>query len=187
MADPDVILAAVAVLFFAIIAILIYNSLISKKNRISNAFASVDALLKKRYDLIPNLVETVKAYAAYEKSVLTSLTKLRTRALSEGVTSDEKIDIDNQVTKLLRSIFVSAENYPDLKASRNFLQLQAALVEVEEQISAARRFYNTAVMDYNNAVEMFPTNVFAGLMGYKVRKLFEVAEPEKAVPSAAGK
>ena len=186
MADTGLVLAAGAIVFIAIVVALLYNSLIARKNRANNAFASVDALLKKRYDLIPNLVETVQAYAKYERDTLASLTALRTKALS-GASSDEKIDIDNQVTKLLRSVFVSVESYPDLKASRNFLQLQAALVEVEEQISAARRFYNTAVTDYNNAVEMFPTNVMAGMMGYKQRKLFEIAEPEKAVPSAVGK
>lgn len=187
MADTVVIPAMVAVLFLALIVILIYNSLISKKNRINNAFASVDALLKKRYDLIPNLVSTVQAYAKYEKEVLTSLTDLRTRALSEGATRDEKIDIDNRVTKLLRSIFVSVENYPELKASQNFLHLQAALVEVEEQISAARRFYNTAVMEYNNAVEMFPTSVFARMMGYGEKRLFEIGESERAPVSTATK
>lgn len=171
----------------ALVLILLYNSLVSRKNAVHNAFASVDAMLKKRYDLIPNLVTTVQAYASYEREVLTRLTELRAMALSGGVSEDEKVGIDNEVTKLLRSIFVSVENYPELKASQNFLQLQAALVEVEEQISAARRFYNTAVTDYNNAVEMFPTSVLARLVSYRRKAFFEIPRPERTAVSVTGK
>jgi LemA protein len=115
----------------------------------------------------------------YEKDILTQITELRTKALSGNLSSDEKIDIDNKIQKALGGIMVAVENYPDLKTSQNFLQLQAALNEIEEQISAARRAYNASVTEYNNAVEMFPSNIFAGMMGYKRKNVFEISEDER--------
>ena len=157
----------------------LYNSLISRKNQVANIFASMDALLKKRYDLIPNLVTTVQNYMQYEKGTLTEITELRTKALSGRLTDDEKVDLDNKVTKVLGGIMVAVENYPELKANQNFLHLQASLNEVEEQISAARRAYNATVTDYNNAVEMFPTNTMAAIMKYGRKKVFEIPKAER--------
>ena len=167
---------AAFVIFFCI---LIINGLIAKKNQARNAEGSIDALLKKRYDLIPNLVETVKTYMKHERETLSAVTEMRTRALSIGLSGDEKARIHADLEKTLGSIILTAEQYPDLKANTNFLQLQAALNETEEQISAARRAYNASVTDYNNALEMFPSNVFALLLRYKHKELFTAAEEEK--------
>jgi LemA protein len=172
---PILIIAIVVILAIAII----YNSLVNKKNQVENVFASVDAMLKKRYDLIPNLVSMVQTYMQHERGTLNELTELRARAISGNLSSDEKVDLDNQLTKKLGGIMVAVENYPDLKANQNFLQLQGSLNEVEEQISAARRAYNATVTNYNNAVEMFPTNVFASAMSYRRKKVFEVSEAER--------
>jgi LemA protein len=172
-------------ILFAIVAIVVivlaglYNTLVGKKNQVINVFGTVDALLKKRYDLIPNLVASVQKYMEFEKDVLTRVTELRARALSGKPTDEEKIHIDREISKALRGIMVAVENYPDLKANASFLQLQATLNEVEEQISAARRAYNAAVTDYNNAVEMFPTNLMAQVMNYKRRPVFEIGADER--------
>jgi LemA protein len=182
-------IAAAAFVLFLVVALL-YNSLVSKKNRVDNAFASVDVLLKKRYDLIPNLVAAVKGYMTHEREVLEKVTALRAKAMSPNVSADEKIEYDNMVSSFLRGIMVSVENYPQLRASENFLQLQASLSEVEEQISAARRAYNASVLEYNNAVEMLPTNLMASLMKYKQRRFFETAAGERenvAVGETLGK
>lgn len=162
----------------ALVPILIYNSLVSKKNQVDNVFASLDALLKKRFDLIPNLVAGVQQYMKHERETLSQVTEMRTRAMS--ATSDkDKAEIDKALTGALRGLMVSVENYPDLKANQNFLQLQATLHETEEQISAGRRAYNATVTDLNNAIEMFPTNLFAGMMSLKKRDLFSVPEEER--------
>lgn len=171
---------AIGVLIAGVLYIVIlYNSLISKKNQVQNVFASIDALLKKRYDLIPNLVATVQKYMQHERGTLTEITELRAKAISGTLSDDEKVDLDNKLTKTLGGIMVAVENYPDLKANQNFLQLQASLNEVEEQISAARRAYNAAVTDYNNAVEMFPTNILASMMNYQRKKVFEIPDAER--------
>jgi len=164
----------IALAVVAVIVVFLYNSLIGKKNQVDNVFGSMDAMLKKRYDLIPNLVETVKQYAQHEKGILTEITELRSKAVSGQLSTDEKVDLDNKITRAIGGIMVAVENYPDLKASQNFLHLQGSLNEVEEQISAARRAYNAAVTDYNNAVEMFPTNMMASIMKYKLKKVFEI-------------
>ncbi len=171
-----IILCAVPLL----IVVILYNSLVGKKNQVNNAFASIDVLLKKRYDLIPNLVACVKNYLQHEKSTLTEITALRAKAVSGNLSPNEKIDLDKKISKMVSGIMVAVENYPELKASQNFLQLQAALNEIEEQISASRRAYNSAVTDLNNAIEMFPTNILASMMNYKQRELFEIAETERA-------
>ena len=172
-------------IFLIIIAVVIlvpvflYNILVGKKNQVENVFASIDALLKKRYDLIPNLISTVQTYMQHEKSTLTELTEIRAKALSGNLSDDDKVDLDNKVSKALGGIMVAVENYPDLKASQNFTQLQRSLNEVEEQISAARRSYNATVTDYNNAVEMFPTSIMATTMNYKRKKVFEISAAER--------
>jgi len=166
--------------------ILIYNNLVRKKNQVANAFAGVDVLLKKRFDLIPNLTRVVKGYARHEAGVLRQITDMRTRALSGKMTEQETADMDRQVTGALGKIMAVAENYPELKASHNFLNLQASLNEVEEQISAARRFYNTSVKDYNNAMETFPGNVVARLLRYRQKVFFQVDAGE-ALPVDTGR
>jgi len=122
-----------------LICIIIYNSLVGKKNQVLNVFATIDALLKKRYDLIPNLIATVKTYMQHERETLTEITELRAKAVSGQISDDEKVALDNKLSQMLGGIMVAVENYPDLKANQNFLQLQGSLNEIEEQISAARR------------------------------------------------
>ncbi|MBX9853099.1 MAG: LemA family protein [Cytophagaceae bacterium] len=162
-----------------LLVIFMYNSLVGKKNQVENAFASIDTMLKKRYDLIPNLVNTVKAYMNHEKSVLTEITELRAKAVSGQISNDEKIAVENQLSGAMGKIMVLSENYPDLKANNNFMQLQASWNEIEEQISASRRFFNSAVTDYNNAVEMFPTSIFARMMNYQRKQVFVIPEAER--------
>jgi len=157
--------------------IALYNSLVGKKNQVDNAFATIDVMLKKRCDLIPNLVAVAQQYMKSEQKTLTKIAGLRSRALSAQ--GNTRIDIENQLSRDLGNIMVAVEAYPDLKANQNFLQLQQSLNEIEEQISAARRFYNTSVTDYNNAIEMIPTNILASNMGYRRRDLFEAAEQER--------
>ena len=175
-----IIIVGVAILLFVVM----YNSLIGKKNNVENAFGSVDVMLKKRYDLIPNLVETVKQYMTHEKETLTKITELRTRAMSGGMSSDDKVSLENQLTKAIGGIMVAVENYPDLKASDNFDMLQRSWNEAEEQISAARRSYNAAVTTYNNGVEMFPTNIIANMLNYSRKEVFEIPETERQNISA---
>ncbi len=158
---------------------LIYNSLVGKKNDVEKAFASIDTLLKKRYDLIPNLVATVKQYAEHESSTLEEITALRAKAISGNVSSEEAVNLNNQLTQSLGGLMVAVEAYPDLKANENFLQLQRSLNETEEQISASRRAFNAAVTDYNNAVEMVPSNMVAQMMNYQRKTLFEIPEAER--------
>ncbi len=163
----------------AVLIGLLYNSLVGKKNQVQNVFASIDTLLKKRYDLIPNLIATVKTYMQHERGTLTEITELRAKAISGNITDDQKVDLDNKVTKALGGIMVAVENYPDLKANQNFMQLQRSLTEIEEQISAARRAYNASVTDYNNAIEMVPTNILASMMHYQRKQVFEIAQKER--------
>lgn len=171
--------AIVVAVLLLLLIIGLYNSLVRKRNDVENAFASVDVMLKKRYDLIPNLVETVKSYMKHEKSLLTKLTELRARAVSGEMPNDERVALENKITKGISGVMVVVENYPDLKASQNFLQLQAAWNEAEEQISATRRNFNAAVTAFNNKVEIFPSNIMAAIMEYKRRILFEIPETER--------
>lgn len=164
---------------FALWGILLYNGLIRKKNEVDNAFGGIDVQLKNRYDLIPNIVSTVQQYAAHEKDLLEKVTQLRTKALGDNLNNDEKVNLDNQISGALRSIMVSVENYPDLKASENFLNLQRTLNEVESQISAARRSYNAAVTDLNNGIETFPGNLMSGMMSLTRKQAFEIPETER--------
>lgn len=168
----------IPVVVIAIVALL-YNSLIAKKNQVINVFGTIDVMLKKRYDLLPELVSTVKAYMKHERELLEDITKMRAKAVSGRLSDDEKVELDNKVTKALGGIMVAVENYPDLKANQNFLLLQGSMNEIEEQISAARRAYNAAVTDYNNAVEMFPTNIVAPMMRYKLKKVFEISDEQR--------
>lgn len=156
-----------------------YNSLIAKKNEIKNTYGSIDAVLKKRYDLIPNLIAAVQEYMDYEKSTLTQITELRTQAINaEEVT--EKFALNDKISDKIQSIMVSVEDYPELQSSQNMLQLQQALAETEGQISAARRTYNQAVTNYNNACEQIPTNFIASFLRYELEDVLETPEIEKA-------
>jgi LemA protein len=171
-----VIVIGVVVLFAVVF---IYNSLIAKKNQVKNVFGTIDALLKKRYDLLPNLVATVKAYMQHEKELLREITEMRAKAVSGRMSDDEQVVLDNKLNKMLGGIMVAVENYPDLKANENFIQLQRTMNELEEQISATRRAYNAAVTTFNNAVEMFPTNLAASAMGYKTKNVFEISSEQR--------
>lgn len=165
-----------------ITAIWLYNSLIRKRNNINNAYSSIDALLKKRFDLIPNLVATVRQYMDYEKGLLNQLTELRAKAILGNLSFEEKERLAAETGKVIKGLIVAAENYPDLKASQNFLQLQAALNEVEEQLSAARRALSAHITEYNNAIKTFPSNLIAKLMGYQAVQWFEIPEGERTKP-----
>ncbi|MGR8978547.1 MAG: LemA family protein [Gammaproteobacteria bacterium] len=165
--------------FIFLIFVLLYNSLIAKKNTVGNAFGAIDSMLKKRYDLLPNLVETVKQYMNFERDTLAQVTELRRQAVDSSLPSDRKIQLENQIGSAMRGIMVQVENYPDLKANQNFMHLQGAWNEIEEQISAARRAYNAAVYSYNNACEQFPTNLLANMMGFKLKTFIEIPEEER--------
>ena len=170
--------------FVIIVVIIIYNNLVGARNQVENAFGSIDVMLKKRYDLIPNLVESVKSYMKHEKDTLTNITAMRAKAISGNVSNDEKVQIENQLSGMMRNIMVAVENYPDLKASEQFTMLQRSWNETEEQISAARRAYNASVTAYNNAVEKFPSSIFASMFGHKRKQVFEIPEVERQNISA---
>ncbi len=159
--------------------VLIYNRLIAQKNEINNAEGMVDAVLKKRYDLIPNLVTTVKKYMEYEKETLLKVTQLRTEAIN-ATNIQDKMEINNEISKILKGIVVSVEQYPELKSSQNMLQLQQALAETEGHICAARRTYNQAVTDFNNACEQIPSNFVAKMLNYKRQPVLSIPETEAA-------
>lgn len=169
----------IVLIVVAIILVLMYNSLVAKKNQVENIFASVDTQLKKRYDLIPNLVASVSKYMEHEKSILEEVTKLRADANKPNISDEQKIALDAKVSSALGSIMIAVENYPELKANENVMHLQHSLNEVEEQISAARRAYNQAVTDYNNALEQIPTNFMANAMNYQRKQVFEISEGER--------
>jgi len=172
------------ILVFIIAMIVIRNGVIAKKNKTEEAFSDIDVQMKKRFDLIPNLVETVKAYMKHEKDTLVELTRLRTQAMSGGLSANEQIQVANKVNRMGRGLMFQMENYPDLKASKNFLQLQSSWNEVEEQLSASRRFYNAAVNDYNNALEQFPSNIFARQLHYYEKEYIEIPAEERKNISA---
>lgn len=177
MSAPIIVTIGIAVVVFSII--LIYNGIIRRSNDVDNAFAGMDVQLKKRYDLIPNLVKIVKQYALHEKELLTQLTEMRAKAISAGLDNTEKMAIDSRIVTGMSNIMVAVENYPELKASENFLTLQRSLNEVEAQISAARRTYNAVVTDYNNGIQTFPQNIMAAFMKMTRKEVFEIPETER--------
>jgi len=177
------ILGALLVILVLIVAVL-YNKLVGLKNMSEGAWADIDVQLKRRYDLIPNLVETVKGYAGHEKTTLENVTKARQQAID--VTGDvaKMAQAENMLTQALRQLFALAEAYPDLKANQNFLDLQGQLSEIEEVLSQARRYYNAVVRDLNTAIEKIPTNFVAMIFGFKKREYFEIEdEAERRVPT----
>ena len=158
-----------------------YNNLVGLRNRVKNSYAQIDVQLKRRNDLIPNLVETVKGYAGHEKGVLEEVTKARTGVMNAS-NIEEASAADNQLTSALKTLFAVAENYPDLKANENFKQLQSELTETEDKISYARQFYNDVVLKYNNACQQFPSSMMAKLFRFKAEPFFEAPVEEKEVP-----
>lgn len=174
-----IILGILAAAIAAIIAM--YNGLIRLKNRVDEAWSDIDVQLKRRYDLIPNLVETVKGYAAHEQATFEKVIQARNAAMSAQSGGDAKAqaEAENVLSGTLKSIFALAENYPDLKANQNFLELQRELTDTEDKIQASRRFYNGNVRDFNTKLEVFPTNIMAGMLGFKRREFFEIADAKE--------
>ncbi|MEI6498729.1 MAG: LemA family protein [bacterium] len=174
-----IIIAIIVVLILFLVGM--YNRLVSLNVRTDEAWSDIDVQLKRRYDLIPNLIETVKGYAKHESGVFENVTKARAEALgAQGVT--DKAKAENQLEGALKSIFAVAEAYPDLKANQNFAALQAELTDTEDKIQASRRFYNGNVRDLNIAVLTFPTNIFASMLGFKKRDLFELENAVEKEP-----
>lgn len=171
-------IAAVIVIGLGIVFTVMYNSLISKRNDVDNALGGISAYLQKRSDLIPSIVATVKQYASHEEDLLTEITKMRSQLADCDNSKQGQEQSDSLLNGILGKIAVVVENYPDLKANQNFLDLQRALNEVEEQLSAARRTYNANVVRYNNAVEMIPTNIVAGIIGYDTLDVFKEKNAE---------
>lgn len=169
-------LIVVAVLALAVIGI--YNGLIRLKNRVDEAWSDIDVQLKRRYDLIPNLINTVKGYASHEKELLEKITQARATAMG-AQTPGEKQDAENALSGTLKSLFAVSENYPDLKANQNFLELQRELTDTEDKIQASRRFYNGNVRDFNTKIQTFPTNLLAGMLNFTKREFFAADESEK--------
>lgn len=172
-----IILGIVALVVIIIAAM--YNGLVRSKIRVDEAWSDITVQLKRRGDLIPNLVNTVKGYAKHEKSVFENVTKARTAVLDANGPA-EVGKAENQFQSAMKSLFAVAENYPDLKANENFKHLQEELVDTEDKIQASRRFYNGSVRDLNTKIKVFPTNIFAGMLGFSTREFFEVDEAEKA-------
>lgn len=157
---------------------LTYNSFVVLKNRVKDQWAQIDVQLKRRFDLIPNLVETVKGYASHEKDTLEAVVKARNEYLSSD-TPEGKIAANNDLNKVVTKLFALAESYPELKADTSFRELQTTLTETEDKISYARQFYNDVVMKYNNKVEIFPSNIVAGMFGFKTSAYFNATEEER--------
>ncbi|MBN2567096.1 LemA family protein [Candidatus Woesearchaeota archaeon] len=171
MVDATIIIIVVAVVV-ALYLILVYNGLIRIKNRVENAWAQIDVQLRRRYDLIPNLVSTVKGYAKHEKELLTQVTRERSNLVG-GASMAKKAAASDAITGALKSLFAVAENYPDLKANQNFMQLQEELSGTESKIAYARQFYNDQVMLFNTKLQVFPTNVFGRMLGFSDKEMFE--------------
>ena len=181
-----IIILVVVLLVVIGIPIAMYNTLVGKRNQVRNIFGTMDAMLKKRWDLIPNLVSTVKGYADHERQLFEKVTEARAQAQSGQLNNDQKVGLENSFMQLLGVVRATVENYPQLKASENFMHLQRTLNELEEQISAARRAYNASVTDYNNAVQMFPTNIIANMFNFKEMTLFQIEVNERQNPQVSG-
>lgn len=171
-------IAIIAIVLFYFIAV--YNGLVARRNQVREAWATVDTQLKRRYDLIPNLVETVQGAAKHEKETLSAVTNARNAAMAANGPSSG--DAQNKLTETLKSLFAVAESYPDLKANQNFLELQRELTDTETKIQATRQFYNTVVMGLNTQIEQFPSNIVARMFGIMPEKMFEIEESERVAP-----
>lgn len=173
------IIILVIVVLLAIWCVSLYNNLVKLRNNRENAFANIDVQLKQRHDLVPQLVATVKGYATHEREVLQRVTEARTAAMG-ATTINDKINAENALTSALAGLKVSLEAYPDLKANQNFMQLQNEIADLENKLAAVRRFFNSATRELNNAVETFPSNIFAKMLGFKKEPMFEVPQEERA-------
>ncbi|HEV8337801.1 MAG TPA: LemA family protein [Candidatus Polarisedimenticolia bacterium] len=178
---------APAILFAAVLlglASLVHlrNHLVRLKNQVANALASVDAMLKKRHDLIPNLVAAVQGFMGHEREIFTRITELRAAALARKLPPPERLALEESLSRELAGLTVAVENYPQLRSNENVLQLQQALNEAEEQIAASRRFYNSAVTEYNVALQTFPSNLVASMLAYRSETPFQASEAERQVP-----
>lgn len=175
------IIAAVILVAIIVFVIVTYNNLVMLRNKVKNSFAQIDTQLQRRFDLIPNLVETVKGFASHEKELLENVAASRSGYIN-ATSNGEKLAMNNQLTSNLRSLFAVSENYPELKANTNFLQLQEELSETEDKITYARQFYNDAVTIYNNKIQTFPNNMIAGIFGFKEEELFNSVDDAKEAP-----
>ncbi|HEY4525724.1 MAG TPA: LemA family protein [Candidatus Paceibacterota bacterium] len=171
----------VVLVVLVLLVVFLYNRLITLRNRAKEALSDIDVQSKRRYDLIPNLVETVKGYAAHEKGLLENVTAARTAAMSGGSAFD-RAKSEDTLSGTLKSLFAVAENYPDLKANVNFLELQRELSDTENKMMASRRFYNSTVNDLNTAITKFPNNLLAGMFGFEEQKFFEVSSQAEKEP-----
>jgi LemA protein len=172
------IIIGVVILIIVIIALLINNSFIKANNKVKEAFSTMDIYLKKRWDLIPNIVETVKGYAKHEKDTLTKIVELR-NSNYDNLSVEEKLQTNTDISSKLSSVMILSESYPELKASENFKKLSEELSKVEDEIAYSRKYYNATIRDLNNKIEMFPTNLFAKLFGYKQKEMFEATTEER--------
>jgi LemA protein len=178
-----IVLIVIVVVIVAVLAGM-YNSLVKRRNQVDNSWSQIEVQLKRRHDLIPNLVESVKDYMAYEQDTLTAVTQARAAAIDAGSQGPEaQAQAENMLTGTLKSLFAVAENYPDLKANQNVMQLQEELTSTENKIAFARQFYNDSVLTYNNKIQMFPSNLIAGMFNFTTRQFFEAPEAERAVPT----
>jgi LemA protein len=179
MTTTWIIVIIVAIIVIAFIAL--YNGLIRLKNRVAEAWADIDVQLKRRHDLIPNLVETVKGYAAHERETLDNVVKARNAAMAarQSGNMEESLKAENALSGTLKSLFALSESYPDLKANQNFLELQRELTDTEDKIQASRRFYNGNVRDFNTKLQVFPTNMFGKMLGFEPSKFFEVGNKQE--------
>jgi LemA protein len=179
------IILLIAVIFLAVFAVSIYNSLIGLRNQVKNAWSQIDVQLKRRHDLIPNLIETVKGYMNHERATLENITNARSKAVNaQGVS--EKAQAEAQLTEAIGKFNLVVENYPDLKANQNFLALQEELTSTENKISFSRQNYNDQVLFFNNKIQMFPSNIVANMFGFKEEVFFEVEDKsERAVPKVS--
>lgn len=164
------------VVVFVLAIVFIYNGLVRLRNQVKNAWSQIDVQLKRRYDLIPNLIETVKGYMTHERETLEAVTKARQQAIDIQGGAAEQAKLENILSQTLKSLFAVSENYPDLKANQNFLNLQEELTTTENKIAFSRQFYNDSVMTMNNKVEMFPSNIIASMFNFKQEEFFEVEE-----------
>lgn len=179
------IIIAVIVVLLILYVISTYNSLVNSRNKVKDQWSQVQVLLKRRYDLIPNLVETVKGYTKHESETFTNVVEARNKAVS-ATTPEDEMKANGEVTKALSKLFALTESYPELKANENFLSLQTDLKDIEEKISYARQFYNDTVLSYNNKVEMFPTNIIASIFGFKQNEFFKLDdESERKAPKVS--
>ena len=177
-----IVLIVIVVVIVAVLAGM-YNSLVRRRNQVDNSWSQIDVQLKRRHDLIPNLVEAVKDYMSYEQETLTNVTRARAAAIDAGKQGPQAMaEAENALTGTLKTLFAVAESYPDLKANQNVMQLQEELTSTENKIAFARQFYNDSVLTYNNKIQMFPSNLIAGMFNFTARQFFEVPEEDKAVP-----